>query len=104
MQSTIPELVDLRGETEATRKLYGMDSANESKRAYALQCLMARRRVERGVRFIEVSMVGANGGGAGNSWDQHSKLKQDHAANAFIVDQPIGALIKDLKARGLLEK
>jgi len=103
MQSAVPELVDLGGESGATKKLYGMDDANPAKRAYAVQCLMARRLVERGVRFIEISMVGKNGG-AGNSWDQHSKLKQDHAANAFTVDQPIGALIKDLKARGLFEK
>jgi Protein of unknown function (DUF1501) len=104
MQSAVPELVDLRGESEATKKLYGMDSELEGKRAYGLQCLMARRLVERGVRFIELSMVASKGGGAGNTWDQHAKLKQDHAANAFTVDQPIAGLIQDLKARGLFEK
>jgi Protein of unknown function (DUF1501) len=104
MQSTVPELVDLRGESEATRKLYGMDSESPGKRAYARQCLLARRLVERGVRFVEVSMVAAKGGGAGNSWDQHAKLKEGHAENAFTVDQPIAGLIQDLKARGLFDR
>jgi hypothetical protein len=104
MQSTVPELVGLRSESEATKKLYGLDSTSLGKRAYARQCLLARRLVERGVRFVEVSMVGSNGGGAGNSWDQHAKLKEGHAANAFTVDQPIAGLIQDLKARGLFDK
>ena len=104
MQSTVPELVDLRSESEATKKLYGMDSTSPGKRAYGRQCLLARRLVERGVRFVEISMVASNGGGAGNSWDQHAKLKEGHAANAFTVDQPIAGLIQDLKARGLFDK
>lgn len=103
MQSAVPELVDLRGETEATKKLYGVDSENPGKAAYARQCLLARRLVERGVRFVEVSMVAPKGLGGGNTWDQHAKLEENHAKNAFVVDQPIAALVKDLKARGLLK-
>ncbi|MBL8176937.1 MAG: DUF1501 domain-containing protein [Bryobacterales bacterium] len=103
MQSAVPELVDLHGESEATMKLYGVDSENPAKAAYARQCLLARRLVERGVRFIELSMVAPKGLGGGNTWDQHNKLQENHAANAFVVDQPIAALVKDLKARGLLK-
>lgn len=104
MQSAVPELTDLTGESAATKKLYGMDSEVPSKAAYARQCLMARRLVERGVRFIELTHVAPAKLGGGNSWDQHGKLKEGHEANAFTVDQPIAALIKDLKARGLFEK
>jgi hypothetical protein len=102
MQASIPELVDLSGETEATKKLYGMDSDNPGKAAYARQCLLARRLVERGVRFIELTMVPPKGLGGGNIWDQHGNLKGGHEGNAFVVDQPIAALVKDLKVRGLL--
>ena len=105
MQSSVPELVDLGGETPATRKLYGVDSANSAKAAYARQCLVARRLVERGVRFVELTTV--RGGGEAinsNPWDQHTKLVEGHSANALVVDQPVAALIRDLKARGLLDE
>ena len=106
MQSAVPELVDLAGETEATRKLYGVDSPNPSTAAYAKQCLLARRLVERGVRFVELTMVSTPGksDGMGNPWDQHGGLEVGHGANALTVDQPVGALLKDLKSRGLLEE
>ncbi len=104
MQASVPELVDLRGESDATKKLYGLDSENAGKAAYARQCLIARRLIERGVRFVELTIVPPKGLGGGNSWDQHGKLKEGHEANAFHVDQPIAGLIKDLKARGLFEK
>jgi hypothetical protein len=103
MQASIPELVDLSRETDATKKLYGMDSENPGKAAYARQCLLARRLVERGVRFIELTMVPPKGLGGGNIWDQHGNLKGGHEGNAFVVDQPIAALVKDLKARGMLD-
>jgi hypothetical protein len=102
MQTSVPALVDLAGESEATKKLYGLDSTNPQKAAYARQCLLARRLVERGVRFVELTHVAPPSLGGGNSWDQHNKLKEGHEQNAFIVDQPIAALIQDLKARGLL--
>jgi len=106
MQSGVPELVDLSGETEATHKLYGLDSPDPRTAAYARQCLLARRLVERGVRFIELSCLTCNigAGNAPNPWDQHSKLKQGHELMALQVDQPIAALVKDLKARGLLDE
>ena len=97
MQTGVPELVDLRGESEATQKV---DSPNQEKAAYARQCLLARRLVEGGVGFIELSHVAPPGLGGGNSWDQHD----GHSKNAFIVDQPIGALIQDLKSRRLFDE
>jgi hypothetical protein len=105
MQTAVPELVDLSGETEATKRLYGMDSPVASTAAYGRQCLVARRLVERGVRFVELTMVGTDGmGQAANPWDQHTKLIEGHSANALTVDQPVAGLIKDLRARGLLDE
>ena len=105
MQTAVPELVDLSEETEATKQLYGMDSSNASTAAYGRQCLVARRLVERGVRFVELTMVGTDGmGQAANPWDQHTKLIEGHAANALTVDQPVAGLVKDLKSRGLLDE
>lgn len=105
MQTAVPELVDFSGESEATKKLYGMDSTVPQKAAYATQCLLARRLVERGVRFIETTIANHPGiTNVGNPWDQHQRLIEGHEANAFEVDQPIAGLIKDLKARGLLEQ
>ncbi len=105
MQSAVPELVDLRGETEATKKLYGLDSPEPQQAAYARQCLLARRLVERGVRFVELSCLAYNigGGNGANPWDQHGQLKSGHEKMARQVDQPIAALLMDLKARGLLD-
>lgn len=93
MQSAAPELQDLSGETEATRKLYGL--GNPVTEDFGRQCLMARRLSERGVRFVQVSHT--------YKWDQHANLKRDHEGNAREVDQPIAALLTDLKARGLLK-
>ena len=106
MQAAVPELCDLKGESEATKKLYGLDSSDTQKAAYARQCLLARRLVERGVRFVELSCltekIGA--GGAANPWDQHGALEKGHAAMAHQVDQPIAGLLQDLKVRGLLDE
>ena len=106
MQSAVPELVDIGGETEATRKLYGLDSPDPKKAAYAHQCLLARRLVERGVRFVELTCGSYNiGGGNGpNPWDQHGQIQAGHTKMAFQVDQPIAGLLKDLKSRGLLDE
>ena len=106
MQSAVPELCDIRGESEATRKLYGLDDPEPKKAAYAQQCLLARRLVERGVRFVELTTLayGIGGGGAANPWDNHSQLQNGHGKMGNQVDQPIAALLKDLKARGLLEE
>lgn len=106
MQSAVPELCDLGGESEATKKLYALDHPNGVTAAYGKQCLMARRLIERGVRFVELSCLPQKlGGGQGaNPWDQHGGLESGHGAMALQVDQPIAGLIKDLKARGLFEE
>lgn len=106
MQSAVPDLVDLSGETAATRNLYGLDDLHPQKAAYARQCLLARRLVERGVRFVELSCLteSIGAGGAANPWDQHGDLEKGHGAMANQVDQPIAALLVDLKQRGLLDE
>jgi hypothetical protein len=103
MQTAVPELCDIRGESEATKQLYGLDSGDPLVKAYGRQCLVARRLIERGVRFVELSCL-SSGVGAGNPpnpWDQHGKLREGHGAMARQVDQPIAALMTDLKQRGL---
>ncbi len=99
MQSAVPELMSLSNETEATKTTYGFDSQYAPTRTFGRQCLTARRLVERGVRFVELTCPPVGG----DRWDQHGGLKSGHENNARAVDQPIGALLKDLKARGLLE-
>jgi len=93
MQAEAPELQDLSGESEATKKLYGLDSPITED--FGRQCLMARRFSEKGVRFVQVSHT--------YKWDQHERLKRDHEQNAREVDMPIAGLLRDLKSRGLLE-
>ena len=106
MQTAVPELVDLRGESAATKTLYGLDDPDPNKAAYARQCLLARRFVERGVRFVELTCLAYNigGGNGANPWDQHGDLRNGHAKMAHQVDQPIAALIQDLKSKGLLDQ
>ena len=106
MQASVPELCDLSGETAATKKMYGMDSPNGVTAAYGHQALLARRLVERGVRFVELSCLPEKmgGGQAPNPWDQHGNLKGGHENMSLQVDQPIGGLLRDLKARGLLDE
>jgi Protein of unknown function (DUF1501) len=99
MQAAVPELMDLRGESDAVQKLYGLDAEFPHTRTFGRQCLIARRLVERGVRFIELTCPAAGG----DRWDQHSDLKSGHEANARAVDQPIAGLLTDLKKRGLLK-
>ena len=105
MQSAVPELCDLSGETEATKKLYGLDDPEPKKAAYARQCLLARRLVERGVRFIELSTLAYNtgGGNGANPWDHHGNIKEGHGKMGNQIASPIAALIKDLRSRGLLD-
>ena len=93
MQAEAPQLQDLTVETEATRKLYGLD--NPITEDFGRQCLMARRFSERGVRFVQVSHT--------YKWDQHGQLRRDHSQNAREVDKPIAGLLADLKSRGLLK-
>lgn len=95
MQAAAPEAVDLSKETEATKKLYGMDVEETAK--FGTNCLMARRLVERGVRFVELYC------GSGSGWDAHNDLEGNHAKWCRASDKPIAGLLTDLKARGLLK-
>ena len=99
MQSAVPELMDLRGEPDSVKKMYGLEAEFKNTKTFGLQCLIARRLVERGVRFIELTCPGGNG----DRWDQHSRLLDGHTKNCKTVDQPIAALIKDLRRTGLLD-
>lgn len=99
MQSTAPEAVDLANEPAAMRELYGLD--DERTREFGRKCLMARRLVERGVRFIQV-YSGGNHNDA--NWDAHGDLVYNHTKHAGATDQPIAGLLKDLKQRGLLDE
>jgi hypothetical protein len=99
MQAAVPELVTLENESGATRRLYGLDDPYLPTRIFARECLIARRLVERGVRFVEL-LCPATGG---DRWDQHGNLKSGHENNARAVDRPIAGLLADLKARGLLD-
>lgn len=99
MQSAVPDLASLGGETEATKEAYGLNSKNSKTAIYGRQCLLARRLLERGVRFIELTCPSVGH----DRWDQHNNLKKGHEDNAVAVDQPIGALLNDLKQRGLFE-
>lgn len=102
MQATVPDLTNLKGETPLTRRLFGMDDPFAPTRAYGAQCLLARRLVERGVRFVELTCQ--NPAGTGDRWDQHDGLVKGHEWNAQAVDRPIAGLLTDLKARGLLDR
>ncbi len=100
MQSLVPDILDLARESAETQRLYGLDSKVPSQRLYGIQCLRARRLIESGVRFVEITCPpGASNG----TWDQHGNLKKGHEKNALDTDQAIAGLIKDLKRRGLLE-
>lgn len=95
MQMAVPDAFDLSRETDSTLRMYGLE--RDSTQGFAWQCLAARRLVERGVRFVELIDTGSS-----NNWDSHGDM-QDHARLAKNVDQPIAALLADLKQRGLLD-
>lgn len=104
MQLSAPEATDLGNESKATRELYGADDTNPLLASYARNCLLARRLIERGVRFVQL-FCGSRASGVDGllNWDAHKTLKQDYERHGPILDQPTAALIKDLKARGLLK-
>jgi arylsulfatase A-like enzyme len=99
MQMAAPEALDLSRETEETRRLYGLDHPKAGH--FARQCLIARRLVERGVRFVQIYS-----GGMENdlSWDGHNNIAKNHSGFAAETDQPIAALLTDLERRGLLSQ
>jgi hypothetical protein len=102
MQTAVPELADISQEPEYIHKLYGTDSSDEHQRYYASQALRARRLVEAGVRFIEITCPSFDGNNS--PWDQHGQLKVLHEKNARVTEQSVAALIKDLDQRGLLDE
>ena len=95
MQLSAPEAVDLSSETERTQQLYGMDK--DQTKTFGRMCLMARRLVERGVRFIQLYH------GAGSKWDAHSGIEKNHTTMCAQTDFPVAGLLRDLKQRGLLD-
>jgi hypothetical protein len=99
MQQTAPEAVDLRQESQATRDLYGID--NDKTHDFGTRCLLARRLVERGARFIQVYSGGAHND---ENWDAHGDLVANHTRHAGATDKPIAGLLHDLKQRGLLDE
>jgi uncharacterized protein (DUF1501 family) len=96
MQSSAPEAVDLSQESEATKELYGLDQA--STEASGRNCLLARRLVERGVRYVQLYF------GSGSKWDAHKDVEGNHAKYCHQSDRPIAGLLKDLKQRGMLDE
>jgi hypothetical protein len=100
MQMNAPEAVDLSKETEATKKLYGLDA--KTTEPFGRNCLLARRMVERGVRFVQLYSGGGDAMGT-SGWDAHGDVKQNHDALCGRVDKPIAGLLADLKQRGLLD-
>ena len=92
MQMEVPGVIDLNGESEKTKESYGLNQKETAE--FGKQCLMARRLVEKGVRFVQIFSGG---------WDSHDYLERAHAARIRSVDKPMTALIKDLKSRGMLK-
>jgi hypothetical protein len=104
MQLSAREVSDLSAENAATRKLYGADDPNHLKAAYANNCILARRLLERGVRYVNLYCASRASGVDGLlNWDAHKTLKADYERHAPIFDQPTAALLTDLKQRGMLE-
>jgi len=95
MQAEAPEAVDLKKETDATRTLYGLDDKETAQ--FGRMCLLSRRLVERGVRFVQLYH------GAGSKWDSHANIEKAHSAQCLQMDKPVAGLLKDLKSRGLLD-
>ncbi len=100
MQGCAPQAIDINTESEATKKLYGLDE--KITEPFGRQCLLARRLVEHGVRFVQL-FHGGMGNQNTDTWDAHSNVKENHTQHAKESDLPIAGLLTDLKARGLLE-
>jgi arylsulfatase A-like enzyme len=100
MQGCAPKVVDISAESEATKKLYGLD--NKVTEPFGRQCLLARRLVEHGVRFVQI-FVGGVGNQNVDTWDAHGDIKSNHTQHAQETDLPAAGLLVDLKARGLLD-
>jgi hypothetical protein len=105
MQTSVPKVMDLAGETQKTLTDYGVDTGSELKRDYAKNCILARRLIEQGVRVVQLFNGSDPSGGNGiTNWDSHSNIFNTHSMQAEIMDQPTAALIADMKQRGLLDQ
>jgi hypothetical protein len=102
MQTEVPVVADIQNEPESIRRMYGADSSDEHQRYYASQAIRARRLVEAGVRFVEITCPSFDGNNS--PWDQHGMLKVNHEKNARVTEQSVAALITDLHQRGLLDQ
>jgi hypothetical protein len=102
MQLSVPSISDLSTESEQTLRMYGADSRNETKAAFARNCILARRLIESGVRFVQL-FNGAYASAGALNWDGHEKLREQYDVHGEILDQPAAALFRDLKQRGLLD-
>lgn len=101
MQLSVPAVADLGGETEATRRLYGLDRPVTAD--FGRSCLLARRLLERGVRFVQLFSGGPIAGSPRVSWDAHENVRANHGAEAVRIDRPVAALLRDLRRRGMLD-
>lgn len=104
MQTSVPEIMDLSGETEATLRAYGVEGGSQLRGEYARNCILARRLIEKGVRIVQLFNGSDPSGGNGvTNWDSHSEILKTHSMQAEIMDQPTAALLADMKQRGLLK-
>lgn len=101
MQLSVPAVADIAGETKDTLALYGLD--NPKTEAFGRNCLLARRLLEKGVRFVQLFSGGPIAGSPRASWDAHESVKENHTLEAEKIDRPVGALLRDLKQRGMLK-
>ena len=104
MQTSVPDVMNLSGETPETLKAYGVEGGSELRGQYARNCLLARRLIEKGVRVVQLFNGSDPSGGNGiTNWDSHANIAKTHSMQAEIMDQPTAALLADMKQRGLLE-
>jgi uncharacterized protein (DUF1501 family) len=104
MQTSIPDVMNVKGEPEHVHKLYGTDTGSETKKLYAQNCILARRLLEKGVRVVQLfNGSDASGGNGITNWDSHNNMKKTHGMQGEIMDQPTAALIADMKSRGMLD-
>lgn len=104
MQTSVPEVMDLTGESKATLDMYGVEGGSELRGHYARNCILARRLLEKGVRVVQLFNGSDPSGGNGiTNWDSHSNILKTHAMQAEIMDKPTAALIADMKQRGMLD-
>ena len=105
MQTSVPDVMDISGESQSTLKAYGVEGGSNLRGEYAKNCILARRLIEKGVRVVQLFNGSDPSGGNGvTNWDSHSNILKTHAMQAEIMDQPTAALIADMKQRGLLEQ